>query len=68
MEDPVPVFLWFLLAMLSAVAEISRGLSSINNYEIFAGVFHHTIRQTNLYAEYPVNISTPIIMARCSVS
>jgi hypothetical protein len=50
---PVPVFLWFLLAMLSAAAEISRGLSSINNYEIFAGVFHHTIRQTNLFAEYP---------------
>ena len=49
----VPVFLWFALAMLAAIAEISRGLSSINNYEIFAGVFHHTIRQANLYVPYP---------------
>lgn len=50
---PVPVFLWFLLAMLAAIAEISRGLLSINNYEIFAGVFHHTLRQSNLYLPYP---------------
>lgn len=50
---PVPVLLWFLLAMLSAISEIARGLSSINNYEIFAGVFHHTVRQTNLYVAYP---------------
>ena len=50
---PVPVFLWFLLAMLAAVAEISRGLSAINNYEIFSGVFHHTLQQKNLYLAYP---------------
>jgi hypothetical protein len=24
-----------------------------NNYSIFAGVYHHTLAQTNLYAEYP---------------
>jgi hypothetical protein len=50
---PVPVLLWFLLAMLAAVAEISRGISSINNYQIFTGVFHHTIQQKNLYLPYP---------------
>ena len=50
---PVPVFLWFFLAMLAAIAEISRGLSAINNYEIFSGVFHHTLAQTNLYLTYP---------------
>jgi len=50
---PLPVVLWFVLAMLSAIAEISRGLSSINNYEIFAGVFHHTVQQRNLYLSYP---------------
>ncbi len=50
---PVPVLLWFLLAMLAAIAEISRGLSSINNYEIFVAVFHHTTAKINLYAAYP---------------
>ncbi len=49
----LPVLLWFVLAMLSAIAEISRGISSINNYEIFTGVFHHTLQQTNLYTSYP---------------
>jgi hypothetical protein len=50
---PLPVLLWFILAMLSAIAEISRGFSSINNYEIFAGVFHHTVQHKNLYLSYP---------------
>ncbi len=50
---PLPVLVWFVLAALSAIAEISRGFSSINNYEIFAGVFHHTVQQKNLYLSYP---------------
>lgn len=50
---PVPVFLWFLLTMLAALAEISRGHAAINNYDIFTGVFEHTIQQKNLYALYP---------------
>jgi hypothetical protein len=50
---PVPVLLWFVLAMVAALAEISRGLSAINNYEIFTGVFHHTIKQQQLYIPYP---------------
>ncbi len=49
----VPVVLWFLLAMLSAISEIARGISSINNYVIYAQVFHHTVAQTNLFLEYP---------------
>ncbi len=49
----MPVFLWFLLAMLAALAEISRGHAAINNYDIFAGVFEHTLQQKNLYALYP---------------
>ena len=50
---PVPVFLWFLLAMLAAIAEISRGHAAINNYDIFAGVFEHTLAGKNLYLPYP---------------
>ncbi len=50
---PLPVFLWFLLAMLAAIAEISRGHAAINNYDIFAGVFEHTIARKNLYLPYP---------------
>jgi hypothetical protein len=40
---PVPVFLWFFLAMLAAIAEISRGPLDINNYYILchqAALFH----------------------------
>ncbi len=47
------MLLWFVLAILSAIAEISRGISSINNYEIFTGVFHHALQQKNLYLGYP---------------
>ncbi len=50
---PVPVFLWFVLAMIAAIAEISRGHAAINNYDIFAGVFEHTLAQKNLYTPYP---------------
>jgi hypothetical protein len=50
---PFPVLLWFVLAMLAAVAEISRGHAAINNYDIFAGVFEHTVQHKNLYIPYP---------------
>lgn len=50
---PVPVLLWFVLAILAAIAEISRGHAAINNYDIFAGVFDHTLAQKNLYIPYP---------------
>ncbi len=50
---PLPVFLWFALAMIAAIAEISRGHAAINNYDIFAGVFEHTLQQKNLYIPYP---------------
>lgn len=50
---PVPVFIWFVLAAVAAIAEISRGHAAINNYDIFAGVFEHTVQQKNLYLPYP---------------
>jgi hypothetical protein len=50
---PLPVLLWFVLALLAAIAEVSRGASAINNYYIFKGVFEHTLAQTNLYQAYP---------------
>ncbi|SFW74447.1 glycosyltransferase family 87 protein [Chitinophaga sancti] len=48
---PFPVFLWFLLATLAVVLELSR--HSINNYHIFKYVFIHTLEQKNLYVAYP---------------
>ncbi len=50
---PVAVLLWFLLAALAAVAEISRGPGDINNFLIFRNVFWHTIHEQNLYLPYP---------------
>ena len=50
---PVPVFLWFALAMIAAIAEISRGHAAINNYDIYTGVFEHSWLQKNLYLPYP---------------
>ncbi|MGB4935716.1 MAG: glycosyltransferase family 87 protein [Ferruginibacter sp.] len=43
--------LWFLLGLTAVVLELIR--NSINNYQIFKGVFTHTIEQVNLYAQYP---------------
>ncbi len=50
---PVAAILWFVLAGLAAIAEISRGPSAINNYSIFTGVFQHTLDRQNLYVPYP---------------
>lgn len=49
----LPILLWFAMATIAALAEISRGSSSINNYLIFKNVFWHTIHQQNLYSLYP---------------
>jgi len=49
----VPVLLWFTISIVAAIAEISRGASSINNFLIFRGTFWHTIHQQNLFAQYP---------------
>jgi hypothetical protein len=50
---PFPVFLWMILAIVGALAEILRGTDAINNFLIFKGVFWHSVQQTNLYAQYP---------------
>jgi len=44
----LPVLLWFLISIVAAIAEMSRGESSINKYLIFKGVFEQTIHQQNL--------------------
>ncbi|BAV04851.1 Protein of unknown function [Filimonas lacunae] len=48
---PFPVLLWFFLALLAVILELSR--NSFNNYIIFKYVFVHTLQQQNLYLEYP---------------
>lgn len=55
--------LWFGLAFLGAVLEISR--DNINNYIIFKNVFFHVIHQLPLYTPYPaeyhdVNLYGPV--------
>jgi hypothetical protein len=51
---PVITLLWFLLAAVAAVLELSRGISAINNYLIFKGVFTHSMQQLPLYNLYPL--------------
>ncbi|MBO9728992.1 MAG: DUF2029 domain-containing protein [Chitinophaga sp.] len=55
--------LWFGLAFLGAVMEISRG--NINNFLIFKNVFFHVLHQQPLYIPYPteyydVNLYGPV--------
>jgi hypothetical protein len=50
---PLPALLWFLLAMVAATLEMSRGLDDINNFLIYKNVFWHTIHQQNLFIPYP---------------
>ena len=49
----VVAVLWFAMAAAAALAEVLRGPHSVNNWFIYKGVFDHTLRQVNLYAEYP---------------
>jgi hypothetical protein len=50
---PLPAMLWFLLAMVAATLEMSRGLDDINNFLIYKNVFWHTIHEQNLFIPYP---------------
>lgn len=45
--------LWFLLAAIAVTAEISRGLTGIDNYLIFEGVFRHVVQEKYLFSYYP---------------
>ena len=49
-----PVIAWYILAATGAVLKIRLGESRYNNFIIFRQVFWHTVHQTNLYAEYPL--------------
>ena len=44
---------WFLLAAVAVVLEMSRGLTGIDNYLIFEGVFKHVVQEKNLFSNYP---------------
>jgi Glycosyltransferase family 87 len=46
--------IWFVLATVAVLLEISRGRDAINNYLIFKGVFTHTLAQSPIYIEYPL--------------
>lgn len=44
---------WFTLALIAILSEMFRGLSSIDNYLIFRGVFYHVWQQKDLFVYYP---------------
>jgi hypothetical protein len=45
--------IWFLLAAFAVLAEMSRGLTGIDNYLIFEGVFKHVVQEKYLFSYYP---------------
>lgn len=45
--------IWFLLATIAVVSEMSRGLTSIDNYLVFEGVFNHVVQEKYLFSFYP---------------
>lgn len=45
--------IWFLLAAIAVTAEMSRGLTGIDNYLIFEGVFRHVVQEKYLFSYYP---------------
>ena len=49
-----PVITWYILAATGAILKIRLGESKYNNFILFRQVFWHTIHQTNLYTEYPL--------------
>jgi hypothetical protein len=50
---PLAYIVWFLLAAIAVLSEISRGVESIDNYLLFRGVFYHVLEQKNLFIFYP---------------
>ena len=51
-----PIAVWFLLAAAAAIAEISRGPDSYNNYLIYKNVFTHAQQLQNLYVGEPAHL------------
>jgi hypothetical protein len=52
-EIDLVYILWFALAFIAVVSEMSRGLTSIDNYLIFRGVFDHVVDKKYLFSYYP---------------
>ena len=49
----VAAIVWFCLALIAIVIQLTRGEGGYNNYLIFKNVFWHTLSSKNLYAYYP---------------
>ena len=45
--------IWILLACIAGTAEIARGMTSIDNFLIYRGVFNHVTQLKNLFILYP---------------
>jgi len=51
---PFPVLLWFSLAAIAVLLEMSRGVESFNNYFLYRFVFIHVRNFQNLYVGTPL--------------
>ena len=45
--------IWFLLTIISTLAQLKKGIGTCRNYLIFKGVFFHSINKLPLFAAYP---------------
>ena len=50
---PFPVFLWFALAAIAVLLEMSRGVENFNNYLLYRFVYTHIRHFQNLYVGSP---------------
>ncbi|HVZ26144.1 MAG TPA: glycosyltransferase family 87 protein [Sediminibacterium sp.] len=62
-SNQLAMALWFGLPLIGVILEFAR--TSGNNYLIYTGVYHHLLKHSNLYAEYPaeyadVNLYGPV--------
>lgn len=53
---PFPIFLWFSLATIAVLLEMSRGVENFNNFILYKHVYLHLIQKHNLYVGEPFNL------------
>jgi Glycosyltransferase family 87 len=53
-ECSLSYIIWFLLAIIAVSLEMSRGITSIDNYLIYKGVYDHVVQQKYLFSFYPL--------------
>lgn len=57
-ECSLSYIIWFLLAIIAVSLEMSRGITSIDNYLIYKGVYDHVVQQKYLFSFYPTEYAS----------